>query len=109
MNFEVIEGLQNDDITSLYDNIIESPDLVSPHWCCYGSDGRALMDWDWTAAWSGAVVKSVPGQEIMVSGCNRASYWNGCHTSNGWGHTQYLCNRYCHRSCDWHNSAMCRF
>ena len=92
MNIDNVEGLQYSDILSLYDDIAENYDLISPHWCCY-IDRSLLMDWDYNAGWNPqAPVHAIQGQRTFGS--------NG-HWSNGWGYTHYLCNHYCHRTCTW--------
>ncbi len=116
MNIDNIEGLKIDDIISLYDEIIESPDLIAPHWCCYDdSNGNLLMDWDYNRNWSPqAPVYAVSGQRTLsqvsdwyVIGRSSAYsfYATGGHYSDGWEYTRYLCDDTCHRTCAWQGNA----
>ncbi len=107
MNIDEIEGLQYSDIIKLYDEIIESPDLISPHWCCYNGS-TILIDWDYNPSWNPrAVVRAASGQSVVgtvyENVVNRYSgqAWTAGHDSDGWAYTQYLCNSTCSGSCQW--------
>ncbi len=93
MNIENIEGLQNRDIISLYEEIIESPDYISPHVCCYSSGNIPYMDWDYFP--SSSQVKS-----WSSSSGTRANI-----TGYSWDYVRSLCNANCSHTCTYEGYA----
>ncbi len=80
MNYDNIDSLKEDEIFSLYNEIIDSPDLIGPHWCC----GTGI-DWDF-----------FPSQSRCYLNAS-ASYY-----CDSWSYTRYMCRTSCSgRDCTW--------
>ena len=113
MNIENVENLNNEDIFSLYDEIVESPDLISPHWLCFSNgynDGELLMYWDWADGCNAIVDFTQRGTRANIG--TPPLVYHECrtdwatwfpryntHASDSWAYTGYLCNSYCPHSC----------